>query len=315
MTQSFRTEVGAVALFGSTNVEVTATGLRVSSRVPYAETLRRFGVAALSGTILALTVHVSMMHVLWVVLIAVYTGYLSGSRALVAALTPAVTTMRRFLEIRRAGESDYRSAAAGTFVIDGEKYPLEALKRVSVERLLTHFVHPDGSTINVPHAARVVLMLRDRMIVIQQLSTVEGAAALATDIARAAGLEHDWLTDRVNGANALPDFTRRGLASWTYMNLDSYQFGVSTEVTLPTGLHAITALLRLLVVLTLLMAEIVLGTSDRVDDPAGRWIDVGALWLAWWVLDTSVTWICGRLLRKSACASFRARMGLSEAGA
>jgi hypothetical protein len=48
---------------------------------------------------------------------------------------------------------------------------------VSVERRLTHLVHPDGQTSDVPHAARVVLVLHDRMVVIQQVSTIEGAAA------------------------------------------------------------------------------------------------------------------------------------------
>jgi hypothetical protein len=48
---------------------------------------------------------------------------------------------------------------------------------VSVERRLTLLVHPDGQTSDVPHAARVVLVLHDRMVVIQQVSTIEGAAA------------------------------------------------------------------------------------------------------------------------------------------
>jgi hypothetical protein len=75
--------------------------------------------------------------------------------------------------------------------------------------------------------------------------------------------------------NATPHWQSQGVALCTYLTMDSLQFGVSTEVTLPTGPHALTEILRRFVVLTLRAAELVLGTGEWADEPVGRWVGMG----------------------------------------
>jgi hypothetical protein len=296
-------------------VEASPEGLRVRRTTPSTEGLASALIAFVGAGLLAAATEWTLLHLLWIPLMIAHTGFRAGFRGRAAAVAPIVARLRRTLEIRTTQGQGFREQAGRrVLVIDGDEVPLEDLKRVAVERLLTRVVREDGATSEVPREGCVVLVLRDRGVLVSQCDH-DSAVALASEIARAAGVTYDWLADRVDRIQLIESPHRRP-SDFTlqYWGTDLSAARDAAFASLSQGRQLAMAFVRLAAVLGLLLLQSVAFTSTLVEKPGTRWAVVGGVWLAWMILDAVVVQACRRIALVAVRDAARARLGIVAPG-
>ena len=246
------------------------------------------------------------------------TGAAMSRRVKSLAQRPVVRQMKRSLAIEPEHAGDgYRDARRpATVSIDGHERPLGDLRRVSVEREITVMVNSVGGITHPVTAGAVALLFDESMVQVARASAVDDAVALAERIAGAAGLNADWLSDRIVGVSGTQDLSSSGRVGGERglgLVQAAAMHNAESLVPRPYGDHlprSRSIAMALLVVTGASAALIgvtgvVLALGDR-----WRWGAGPLAMVVWMAVDAAVLRACAAVVRPAALAHARATYGL-----